>query len=166
ALRRALALNPDRRITWLHLYDLRFAFGQLTAAGAILDTMQMLGPWNTTFGRLAELRFRLGDAPGALAALAERERLVGRRYDDVRARIMIVAGDSAPARALLQRLRVAADSGHPVPSQIAPLAIALGLREDAMLALEHASTEGHWFAQWRRLHDPIYLPLRADPRFQ
>ena len=166
AMRRALELNPDRRLSWLYLYLVRFYFGHVREAGAVLDTLRALGPWGPAFSRTAEVRFLLGDGAGAIAAHDERERIEGRQSPFERARLLIATGDSAPARAQLALVRAQADSGGAVHAAMARMAMSLGLREEALAALERMGPELTIQSRWIGVHDPLFTPLHSDPRFQ
>jgi hypothetical protein len=77
-------------------------------------------------------------------------------------------GDSVPARAWLARLRAQADNGKAVNLTIAVFSMSLGMREEAIEALQRAvsSSEGTLSNRWIALHDPIFAPLRDDRHFQ
>jgi TolB-like protein/Tfp pilus assembly protein PilF len=175
AVRRTLALNPDRQQSWAILFLLRWYTGHLAAAGAVLDTLESLGPWAPASCVRASYRFQLGDGAGALAALAGCHVLPSRRLEDLRALYAIATGDSTSARAVLARLQAQADSGQAVHADVARFSMALGRREDALAALERAVTEPSVQGDragppagglWQLLHDPAYAPLRGEPRFE
>lgn len=179
-LRRALALDPGLRNTWRHLALVSRDAGRLVEAEALLDTALAFGPWAAFYNR-AYVRFLRGNAVGALADLAEGERLDSApAAPDLRALYTVLRGDSAPARAVLARLRSQADSGQPVFATLARFEITLGNQAGALSALERlrsrvnpneprCSPTAACSASrdtWLALHDPIFAPLRGDPRFQ
>ena len=178
-LRRALALDPTLRNTWRHLADVSRDAGRLAEAEALCDTALAFGPW-AAFDDRAYIRFLRGNAGGALADRAEGERLDSASRPDDRALFTVLRGDSAPARAVLARLRVQADSGQRVLAALARFEITLGNRAEALSALERLRSRVNpqeprcsptaacsaSLDTWRALHDPIFAPLHDDPRFQ
>ncbi|MDP3773130.1 MAG: hypothetical protein Q8Q85_02580 [Gemmatimonadales bacterium] len=184
--RRALALDPDLRNSWRHLALSRRDQGRLAESEAMLDTALARGPWGMGHAERASVRFARGNGTGALADLAEAQRLgnlpLGTRASLAASRALyaVAVGDSAPARARLDTLRARADSGRPNYREIATVSAALGQREAALSALESLrrsatpQTEPRCgaapcsvsLATWRALHDPILAPLQSDPRFQ
>ena len=81
---------------------------------------------------------------------------------------------------MLARLRVMADSGEPVLDYVAVFSVALGLRAEALAALERlratpdpleprcapATTCSVSLRTWRLLHESSVAALRGEPRFQ
>lgn len=167
-LRRAIALNPDRKVSWLHLHYLRFYGGNLAAASALLDTVQALGPWAPTLTRRAAVAACLGDGAGALAAAAEAERMGRGPSREGIARFRVLIGDSSDARGRLTLARAVADTaGNPFTRNganldVGDLANALGQHDDAITAFLRVESDRDLF---RMLHSPCYAPLRRDPRF-
>jgi TolB-like protein/tetratricopeptide (TPR) repeat protein len=185
--RRALELNPDLRSTWNGLAQMRRVQGRLAEAEVLEDTALSRGPWAFGFYARGWMRFYRGNGVGALADLAE---ALARRADlgppfqsglEVqRSLFPIAAGDSAPARAALTRWLAQADSGRPNYGQLASFNMALGFREEAVTALQRLRSQPEprparcsptsacsaSLRTWRALHDPIFAPLRGDPRFQ
>lgn len=180
-LRHALALDPTLRNTWRHLAWVMMGVGRLAEAEAMLDTALAFGAWPPALLMRADIRFARGNARSALADVEEAERLdsvpeVGRR-----ARYAIELGDSAAARAWLAGLHTRADSGRADYGDIARFSMALGLKDEALGALERlraapdSSDEPRCapvtpcsvsVRTWLWLHDPGFASLHGDPRFE
>jgi len=177
--RHALALDPDLRNTWRLLARTKTADGRLAEAEALLDTALAIAPWAPGFDDRANIRFLRGNGAGSLADLAESERLGGGPDSLARALYATALGDSAAARALLARIRATADSVPPLNLAVARLSAALGMRAQALTALERyravpnpsetrctpTTTCSVSLDTWRLLHDPIFAPLHREPRF-
>jgi TolB-like protein/Flp pilus assembly protein TadD len=179
-LRRALALDPTLRNTWRHLAVVERDAGRLADAEAHLDTALALGSWPPASGDRGYLRYLRGNMAGAMADFeAGRGAPQNRSY--LPALVQAVSGDSAPARRILDTLRAARvpDAGNVGLRAI--MATALGLRDEALGALEHLRTmpspggEARCSATilctpsiitWQTIQDQIFAPLRGEPRFQ
>jgi TolB-like protein/tetratricopeptide (TPR) repeat protein len=172
-LRRALTLNPDRRVSWLHLFFVRWHSGRIAEAGAMLDTLQMFGPWAPGLGRRAEFLHCAGDDRGALAVLDEAERIDSTRGNDfLRSLFKVGLGDSTAARTMLARGTAVADSAQQAgvgeanqsgrALTLARLHNVLGQRHEAIAMLEAARTDPDL---WREMNNPCFAPLRSDSRF-
>lgn len=153
----------------------------------MLDTALALGPWSSAFAGRAYVRILRNNPAGAVADIAEASRIEGRDtipmnlvgdLRRLRALAALSMGDSAPARAELGRLNSLPDSSAAGQEGRAQVAIAMGLRDAALTALErHRSIPraalrcgsavcSPSLATWRIANDPIFSPLRGEPRFQ
>jgi len=179
-LRRALALDPTLRNTWRHLATVVRDVGRLAEAEAYLDTALALGTWPPAAGDRAYIRFLRGNLAGAQQDYeagqgAPQNRLFLPQL------LRMAAGDSVPARQLLDTLRVKRTPDTDDVGRRAIMAAALGLRDEALDALEQlramASPGGEArcsatvlctpsIVTWQTIHDPIFTPLHGDPRFQ
>jgi serine/threonine-protein kinase len=177
--RRALALDPDLRNSWRLLARSKMADGRLAETEALLDTTLAIASWQPGFQDRSYVRFLRGNGPGALADLAESERLSGTADSLGRALYAIALGDSTAARAALARFRAIADSVPGANFLVARWSAALGMRSEALAALERyravvnprepkctpTTTCSVSLGTWRLLHDPIFAPLRNEPSF-
>ncbi len=189
--RRSALLDPTDRNIWRNLSVIAAGALQLRAAEALTDTALTFGRWSLALVQRASVRYALGDGAGALADIAEAERLDplgvaaaglggGMVLPELRALCGALLGDSTPARTMLASLGAQADSGRPDYAAIARFSMALGMRNDALRALEElratpdslearcspTATCSVSLRTWRLLHDPIFAPLRGDPRYQ
>ncbi len=178
--RRALALNPDLRNTWRQLAKAIRAEGRLAESEGLLDTALTIAPWAPALRDRAYSRYLRGNGIGALQDLDEAERLSGTTPGNARILYAIALGDSAAARADLAQLRASADSSRPpVQQSLARLYSALGMRAEALAALQYhralanpreprctaTTTCSVNLRTWLLLHDPIFAPLHGEPRF-
>lgn len=177
--RRELALDPDLRNTWRHIAELRTGQGRLAEAEAALDTALAIAPWRPAFESRAYVRYLRGNIAGSRADAAAAERLGGDSVSGYEDMFALAQGDSAAARAILAQLRAVADSAPLRQRGVAEASMLLGLRGDALTALERyravpdtgeprcaaATPCSASLRTWLMLHDPIYLPLRTEARF-
>ena len=166
-IRRAIALNPDRKISWLHLNHLYWYLGHAAKAEAYLDTVQALGPWPPAFVRRANMRFCEGDGEAALRLLGQAERSGRMASPEAVALVRMAAGDTVLARQRLAYWRAVADTAAPPLNatahwNVAQIHLVLRRHDDAMAALERVEPD---INTWRELHSPCLAPLRKDPRF-
>jgi TolB-like protein len=179
-LRRALALDPTLRYTWRQLALAERDAGRLAEAEAHLDTALAFGPWPPATADRAYVRFLRGNAAGTLT---DHEAGVGTGQSRpvLPALVRLLAGDSVPVRERLAVLRADTTNSPSRLTTRAGLAIALGLRDEALGMLERLRTmpdprgEPRCTATaacsanlriWQVLHDPIFAPLHGEPRFQ
>jgi TolB-like protein len=176
--RHAIALDPDFRNSWRHLAELRTAEGRLAEAEALYDTALAIAPWQPAFQERAYVRFLRGNGAGALADLDESDRMNGVADVNARAVYALAFGDSSGARRLAVELR-ARNRAEADDASLARLSAALGLRDDALAALQRyretpdpreplcgpVTPCSPSLRTWRLLHDPVFVNLRADPRF-
>jgi TolB-like protein len=177
-LRRALALDPTLRNTWRHMSLLERNEGRLAEAEALLDTALSFGPWSPGYRDRAYVRLLRRNGAGAQSDLDAQVALDGDSNMGIRLELALLRGDSVPARAALVRLR--ADTSRGASFGASHVAAALGLRDEALAALEHARATpmpmrvlcapdapcSASLDTWVQLHDPVYTPLHGDPRYQ
>lgn len=163
-LRRALQLEPDRPNTWRHLARVLEYTEGFEAAEAIYDTTLALGAWEPAYLGRSTVRSWRGNAVGALADIAEAEKLVDSpAYDFHRAMAGIASGDSGPARGLWRDYRASDEDSKAAGAYLAArLGLLLGLDEEVLAILEeHSGAMG----TCALLHDPVFETVRDDPRF-
>jgi len=177
--RRAVALDPTLRNTWRHLAASERDSGLLAESEAHLDTALSLGPWPPGSADRAWVRYLRGNIDGALA-----DHAAGRGSPQSRPMLEPLIGlaraDSSAVRAALETLR--ADTLDRFGSTVrrAYLALSLGLRDEALSALEALRRIPSGpparcgpdvlcspsMPAWRFLRDHYFASLRNEPRFQ
>jgi len=187
-LRRAIAIDPDSRPAWRTLGVVLSAQGRFAEAEAVLDTTLSLGPWQEAFSNRADVRYLRGDGAGALADLAESERMPGRldlfsdaeterlfkALEDLRPHLVlrnarltsalyrVALGDSTGARAVLDSLLAERDTSQTARQRTAIFAMAVGRRAEVLATVESLLAG---LGTWAFLNLPYFIPLRSDPRF-
>ena len=178
--RRALALDPSLRNTWQKLARVERDAGRLAEAEAQLDTALSFGPWAPASADRAYVRYLRGNAAGAMDDFTAGAG-TPQSVTELPVRVRLLAGDSAPARGRLDRLRADPAAGAADLAAAAMLAAALGLPDEALGLLERVRAAPHprngtrctatatcstSLFTWLTLHDPIFLSLRGTPRFR
>lgn len=178
--RRALALDPTLRNTWRHLAVVERDAGRLAEAEVHLDTALALGTWPPASADRAYVRYLRGNMAGAMADFEAGRGAPQHRFM-LPSLVQAAAGDSAPARLILDSLRAIRVPSIVKMRQWAGIATALGLRDEALRVLEQlramprpggearcsaAALCTPSITTWVALHDQIFVPLHGDPRFQ
>lgn len=169
ALRRALALEPDRAITLLNLGQTFTVAGQHREAERWMDSALALRP-DAPFYYIdaALVKLKLGDTAAARTLALEggqRGDTTGR--EDVLAMLEAQGGEVAGARERLARAgaaiaRLDCRYSHPCLIHAAALARA-GDREAALTLLERVTPRDAWLSYWAQREE--FDLLRAEPRF-
>jgi serine/threonine-protein kinase len=161
--RRAALLDPTERNVWRNLSLIAAGALQLGAAEALADTALSFGSWNAGLVHRASVRFALGNGAGAMADIAEAERLDGVPRPATRALYGVLLGDSAAARSALERLRSQADSGHVIADELSSRTMGGQLVYDELARFSLAL--GHFSMALGRNSDALAVleRLRATP---
>ena len=115
---------------------------------------------------LAEAYLAKGDVASALQALGRSPAQPGDPFAmTVKALVYATAGDQDRAREILAELEVMAGQGFELSAQIAQVHIGLGDKDEAFAWLKRACDDRSLWCTWLGV-DPIFSPLRADPRFR
>jgi len=155
ALRRALALDPARAITYHDLSWTYFNIGRTDRALATVDSSVALDPDGPFRSFRALVRLTAGDTAGAVADARRMPGLPGNA-----AVLVAFAHDSAAARAMEEETTQSpCGSSDAVPMYL----LWTGRREQAVRRLLACgpSLNTRWI-----LRNPIYAPLADDPRIQ
>jgi DNA-binding SARP family transcriptional activator/TolB-like protein/Tfp pilus assembly protein PilF len=172
AYRRALALEPDRAMTFVPLAAIHMRRGEVPAARRLMDSAIAVDP-SVPYARAASglQRLVVGDAEGARAD-AETALQLDRSYS-VPGRAVLAAaldrlGDPAAAGEMLERTRgELADPARPSPTEMFYLGAALVVmkrHEELFVLVERTHPLGAWV--WFYLQYPIFDPLRDHPRLR
>ncbi len=169
AIRRAmsvdpLSLVPRVRVGWILLYARRYA----EAEDALRDAQHLDPSFHITELMLSDLFAVQGRFPEAVAAARRAVELTGEEMADAVATLgyaLARAGDTTEARRILADLDRRAATGYVPDYAFVLLYLGLGDREKALTSLEHAYAERSAVLVTLRA-DPIFDPLRGDPRFE
>lgn len=170
---RALALDPQRMITLTNLGVLLRYQGRDAEALQIGDSAVAANP-DAYYPRIVRgwARLHLGDIAGARADADTAERLRPTDFimdsEALMVAVLAAQGDSAAAKARAERLGgTTGDRGVlPIwPGWYSAMAfLASGQRDRAIAALERSRPLG--VAMWWGMQDPVFAPLRGDPRYE
>jgi tetratricopeptide (TPR) repeat protein len=171
--RRALAIEPDRPMSLVHLGWIDMIRRRYADARRWLDSAAGVNPgFYQAYAERAALRLVTGDTAGARADAQTAVRLRPSSdplaAEDVVAALELRSGNPTAARARLARLRpLAPEPDEPGVHQAtawAALLVATGRKGEALAFLERARVAPTHF----RIHlkEPRFDALRDDPRFQ
>jgi serine/threonine-protein kinase len=170
---RALALEPDRPMSLVHLGWIDMKARRYAGARGWLDSAAAVNPgFFQAYAERAALRLVTGDSAGARrdaeTAVRLRPESDALSAEDVLAALDISRGDSAAARARVARLRAAApgadDAGVHRAAAWAALLVAAGERREAIGFLQRTRAAPSHLRM--HLEEPKFDGLREDPRFQ
>jgi serine/threonine-protein kinase len=170
---RAVAIEPDRPMSMVHLGWIAMKRRRYTDARRWLDSAAAVNPgFYQAYAERAALRLTMGDTAGARgdAETAVRLRPASDRLsgEDVLAALEIRSGDTAGARARVARLRPdAPDSSEAGVHQTAAWAsVLVGAGENlrAIELLERTRVPRPHLRM--HLEEPKFDPLRVEPRFR
>lgn len=171
--RQALAIEPDRPMSLVHLGWIDMARRQYGEARRWLDSAAAVNPgFFQAYTERAQLGLATGDTAGARGdaetAIRLRPRSDPLAAEDVLLKLELRSGDTAAARARLARLRPAApgpdEAGVHQAIAWAALLAAAGEYSEAIAFLGRARVAP---AHLRiHLEEPKFDPLRVDPRFE
>jgi TolB-like protein/tetratricopeptide (TPR) repeat protein len=171
--RQALAIDPDRPMSLVHLGWIDMAQRRYGEARRWLDSAAAVNPgFFQAYMERAQLRLAMGDTAGARGdaetAIRLRPRSDPLAAEDVLLTLELRSGDTAAARARLARLRPAApgpdETGVHQATAWAALLAAAGEYSEAIAFLERARVAP---AHLRiHLEEPKFDPLRGDARFE
>jgi TolB-like protein len=171
--RQALAIEPDRPMSLVHLGWIDMARRRYGEARRWLDSAVAVNPgFFQAYMERAQLRLAMGDTAGARDD-AETTIRLRPRSDPLAAEDVLLAlerrsGDTAAARGRLARLRPTApgpgEAGVHQATAWAALLVAAGEYPEAIAFLKRARVAP---AHLRiHLEEPKFDPLRGDPRFE
>jgi eukaryotic-like serine/threonine-protein kinase len=171
--RRALALEPDRPMSLVHLGWIDLIGRRYADSRRWLDSAAAVNPgFYQAYSERAALRLVTGDTAGARSDAETAVRLRPASdllsAEDVLVALDLRSGDSAGVRARLARLRAAAPStagtGVHQAAAWASLLVAAGEQRKAIAFLEQARVAPAHLRM--HLKEPRFDPVREDPRFQ
>ncbi len=171
--RQALAIDPDRPMSLVHLGWIDLVRGQYAGARRWLDSAAAVSPgFFQAYAERAALRLVTGDTAGARADAQTAARLRPESdplaAEDVLTALDLRSGDTLAAQVRLAQLRPAT----PVPDEAgvhqaaawAALLVAAGQNRAAITFLERARVAPTHLRM--HLKEPRFNPLRAAPSFQ
>ena len=171
--RQALAIEPDRPMSLVHLGWIDMVRRRYGEAGRWLDSAAAVNPgFYQAYMERAQLRLAMGDTAGARTDAETASRLRPSSdplaAEDVLLALELRSGDTAAALARLTRLRPTApgpdEAGVHQATAWAALLTAAGEHPEAIAFLERARVAP---AHLRiHLEEPKFDPLRGDPRFE
>jgi TolB-like protein/Tfp pilus assembly protein PilF len=173
-LRRALAIDPGRRVTMNTLGGVAWNRRRWAEMVAWNDSATAVEPWFLSYSWRARGKLALGDTTGARqdaeAALALRRPYLSSVDEATLAVLDIRGGDTASARHRLMRLEhptapLAGDPTNVFEANLAVVRLALGDRAGALQALEAAQPRS-WRLYWAVAAEPNLDPLRGEPRLE
>jgi TolB-like protein len=167
----ALALDPARAITLRNLGWLYRDARRYPEARRWMDSALAADPTAGYVHRdRALVLLYAGDTAGARASalLAERFSPAGSAFvNALRVALQAASGDSVAARAGAEAMARTAAGTSPLGvywgSDVAPAFLAVGERGRCLDLLERVRPRGAML--WQRLRDPVWDPVRTDPRF-
>lgn len=171
--RRAVAIEPDRPMSLVHLGWIDMSRQRYADAGRWLDSAAAVNPgFFQAYAERAQVRLAIGDTAGARADAQTAARLRP-RTDPMSGEDMLLAldlrnGDTAAARIRLRRLRTEAPGAngvgvHQVTGWAAVL-VAAGERREALEFLKQSRVDPAHVRM--HLQEPRFAPLRDEPGFQ
>jgi serine/threonine-protein kinase len=170
--RRAVALEPDRPMSLVHLGWIDMETRRWAAARHWFDSAAAVNPgFFQAYTERAALRLAMGDSAGARldaeTAIRLRPKSDALSAEDVLAALEVGRGDTAAARARVLRLRAAAPgpggAGVHQAAAWAAILVAAGEQREAIGFLERARVAPAHLRM--HLEEPRFDPLREDPRF-
>jgi eukaryotic-like serine/threonine-protein kinase len=170
--RRAVALEPDRPMSLVHLGWIDIEARRYASARRWFDSATAVNPgFYQAYAERAALRLATGDSAGARLDAETTVRLRPESdalsAEDVLAALDIGRGDTAAAQARLARLRAVAPgpagAGVHQAAAWAALLVAAGEHREALAFLQRARVAPAHLRM--HLEEPRFDPLREDPRF-
>ena len=171
--RQALAIDPDRPMSLVHLGWIDLIRGQYGDARRWLDSAAAVNPgFYQAYAERAALRLVTGDTAGARADAQTAVRLRPASdplaAEDVLTALDLRSGDTTAAQVRLTQLRPATpapdEAGVHQAAAWAALLVAAGQNREAIAFLERARVAPTHLRM--HLKEPRFSRLRADPRFQ